>query len=116
MSILVRIAVGFAVFRGFMLAVLTVPWLSKKVRGPDATEAERSLSWMVGGRTILLGVAILVLSLRGPREALAWVILFDGALQLFDALLALGQGKRSLAGLPAVLCLLDGWAGFVLMG
>ena len=59
MSILVRIARGFAILRGFMLAVLTVPWLSKKVRGPDATEAERSLAWMVGCRTILLGVAIL---------------------------------------------------------
>ena len=115
MVVLTRIAMGFAIFRGFMLAVLIVPWVLQKTRRPDATESERSLVWMVGSRTILLGIAILLLSLGGRREALAWVLLGDGMLQLFDALLAVAQRKLTLAVLPAVLCLLDGSAAVVLM-
>jgi len=112
----IRIAVGIAIFRGFMLAVLTVPWLAQKIRRPDATESERSLAWMAGSRAILLGVAILLLAFASRREALAWVLLGDGVLQLFDALQALRLRKRNLAVLPAVLCLLDGWAGLTLLG
>jgi hypothetical protein len=115
MSVLARIAIGFAILRGFMLAVLSVPWLAQKLRRPDATPSERSLAWMAGSRAILLGVAILVLSFGKRRDALAWVLLGDGVLQLFDTLQALGQRKRALAALPAILCLLDGWAGIVLM-
>ena len=98
-----------------MLAVLTVPWLAQKLRRPDATPSERSLAWMAGSRAILLGLAILWLSFGGRREALAWVILGDGVLQVFDTLHALSQPKRRLAVLPAILCLLDGWAGMTLM-
>ena len=116
MSVLVRIAVGFAVLRGFMLAVLTVPWLLQKVRRADATEAERSLAWMVASRSILLGVAILLLSLGMRKEALAWALLGDGALQLFDAAFALALRKGALAVLPLVLCLLDSSAGIALLG
>jgi hypothetical protein len=106
---------GYAVLRGFMLAVLTVLWLARKMRHPDATESERPLLWMVSSRTILLGVVILLLSVGGRREALAWVLLGDGALQLFDTLLALALHKRKLAVLPALLCLFGGWAGIALM-
>jgi hypothetical protein len=115
-SVLARIALGFAVLRGFMLTALTVPWLAQKIRRADATESERSLAWMVGSRTILLGSGILVLWLTHRLEALAWVLLGDGVLQLFDALLALAKRKRTLAVLPTILCLLDGWAGVMLMG
>ncbi len=116
MSVFARIALGFAVFRGFMLTALTVPWLVQKIRRADATESEQSLALMVGSRTILLGLGILALWLLNRREALAWALLGDGALQLFDALLAVVRRKRTLAALPAVLCLLDGWAGVTLMG
>jgi hypothetical protein len=116
MSVPVRAAVGFAVLRGFMLAVLTVPWLAQKVRRAEAAPAERSLAWMAASRSILLGVALLSLSFGARREALAWVLLGDGALQLFDALHALSLRTRRLAVLPAILCLLDGGAGMTLMG
>jgi hypothetical protein len=106
----------FAVLRGFMLTALTVPWLAQKIRRADATESERSLVLMVGSRTILLGLGILALWLTNRREAVAWALLGDGVLQLFDALLALAQRKRTLAVLPTILCLLDGWAGATLMG
>jgi hypothetical protein len=56
MSVLARIALGFAVLRGFMLTALTVPWLVQKIRRADATELERSLVLMVASRTILLGI------------------------------------------------------------
>jgi hypothetical protein len=115
MSVLARIALGFAVLRGFMLTALTVPWLVQKIRSADARESERSLVLMVGSRTILLGFGILALWLTKRREALAWVLLGDGVLQLFDALLAFARRKRTLAALPTILCLLDGWAGLTLM-
>ncbi len=116
MSVLARIALGFAVLRGFMLTVLTVPWLLQKVRRADATESERALVLMTGSRTILLGVAMLAMWLTGRREALAWALLGDGVLQVFDTVLALVQRKRTLAVLPGILLLLDGWAGLTLMG
>jgi len=47
---------------------------------------------------------------------LGWVLIADGLLQLFDALHALAQGKRRLAVLPAILCVLDGVAGAILLG
>jgi len=115
MSILARIALGFAVFRGVMLTALTVPWVAQKIRRADATESERSLALMAGSRSILLGIGILALWLTNRREALAWALLGDGVLQLFDTLLALAQRKRTLAVLPAILCLLDGCAGVTLM-
>ena len=48
-------------------------------------------------------------------EVLAWVILGDGILQLFDTCLAVVQRKRALAILPAILCILDGCASVALM-
>ncbi len=72
---------------------------------------------MVGSRTILLGFGILALWHTNRREALAWALLGDGMLQLFDALLALAQRKRTLrtlAVLPTILCILDGWAAVTL--
>jgi len=110
------IALGFAIVRGFQLAALTVPWLLQKLRRADATESERSLVLMIGSRSILLGVAIVVLGFTNRREPLGWVILGDGLLQLFDALHALALHKRAVAVLPAVLCILDGVAGIALLG
>jgi hypothetical protein len=116
MSVLTRIALGFAILRGFQLAALTVPWLLQKVRRADATESERSLVLMIGSRSILLGLAILTLGFANRRETLGWVLVADGLLQLFDALHAVALRKRTVAVLPAALCVLDGLAGITLLG
>jgi hypothetical protein len=111
-----RIALGFALLRGFQLAALTVPWLLQKLRRADATASERSLVLMIGSRSILLGLAIVALGLTNRLETLGWVLIGDGLLQLFDALHALALGKRTVAVLPAVLCVLCGLAGITLIG
>jgi hypothetical protein len=116
MSVFSRIALGFAILRGFQLAALTVPWLLQKVRRADATESERSLVLMISSRSILLGLAIMALGFTNRRETLGWVLIADGLLQLFDALHALAQRKRIVAVLPAALCVLDGLAGITLIG
>lgn len=116
MTITARIAVGFAIVRGFQLAALTVPWLLQKLRRSGVGESERSLVLMAASRSILLGIAIVVLGLVGRREALGWVLIGDGLLQLFDTLLALAVQKRAAAVLPAALCLLDALAAAALLG
>ena len=110
------IALGFAILRGFQLAALTVPWLLQKVRRADATQSERSLVLMIGSRSILLGLAMVALGVSNRREPLGWLLIGDGVLQLFDALHAMTLGKRTVAVLPAVLCVLDGVAGIILLG
>lgn len=115
MAVSSRAALVFAIVRGFQLAALTVPWLIQKVRRADATQPERSLVLMIGSRSILLGLVIVVLAFAKRWEALGWVLIGDGLLQLFDALVALGLRKRALAVLPAALCLLDGLAGIALL-
>ena len=116
MTISSRIALGFAILRGFQLAALTVPWLLQKVRRADATESERSLVLMIGSRSILLGLAIVALGFANRRETLGWVLIGDGLLQLFDALHAIALRKRTVAVVPATLCVLDGVAGIILLG
>ena len=116
MTVSSRIALGFAILRGFQLAALTVPWLLHKVRRADATESERSLVLIIGSRSILLGLAIVALGLTNRRETLGWVLIGDGVLQLFDAVHAVALRKRTVAILPAVLCVLDGVAGIILLG
>jgi len=71
---------------------------------------------MIGSRSILLGLAIVVLGFANRRETLGWVLIGDGLLQLFDAVLAIALRKRTVAVLPAVLCVLDGLAGITLLG
>ena len=116
MTVSSRIALGFALLRGFQLAALTVPWLLQKVRRADATESERSLVLMIGSRSILLGLAIVALALTNRRETLGAVLIGDGLLQLFAALHALALRKRTVAVLPAALCVLDVLAGITLLG
>jgi len=115
MTVLSGIALGFAILRGFQLAALTVPWLVHKVRRSDAAQSERSLVLMIGSRSILLGLAIVALAFANRRETLGWVLFGDAILQLFDALHAIGLRKRSMAALPAALCVLDGAAGIILL-
>ena len=115
MTVFSRIALVFGVLRGLQLAALTVPWLLHKVRRAGATEAERSLALMIGSRSILLGLALVVLGIANRREALGWVLLGDGLLQLCDALLAVAARRPTVAMLPAALCVLDGLAGLSLL-
>lgn len=116
MTIAFKIALGFAVLRGFQLTVLTVPWLLQKVRHPDATETERSLTWMIASRSILLGLALAALALMNKWQAVGSVLIGDALLQLFDTVQALTLRKGNLAILPAVLCVLDTLAGIVILG
>jgi hypothetical protein len=116
MTVASHIALGFAILRGFQLAALTVPWLLHKVRRAEVTESERSLVLMIGSRSILLGLAIVALGLTNRREALGWVLIGDGLLQLFDALHALALRKRTVVVLPVALCVLDGLAAIALLG
>ncbi|MEO5767240.1 MAG: DUF4267 domain-containing protein [Polyangia bacterium] len=116
MTVSSRIALGFAILRGFQLAALTVPWLLQKKRRADATESERSLVLMIGSRSILLGLAIVALAFANRREALGCLLIGDGLLQLFDALHAVALRKRTAAAMPAVLCVLDGLAAIILLG
>lgn len=111
-----RIALGFAILRGVQLAALTVPWLLQKVRRADATEFEKSLVLMAGSRSILLGLALVALGLTNRPEALGWVLVGDGVLQLFDTIHALALRKRAAAAFPAVLFVLDALAGVTLLG
>ncbi len=110
-----RLALGFGILRGFQLAALTVPWLLQKLRRADATPSERSLVLMIGSRSILLGLVIVALGVTNRRETLGWVLIGDALLQLFDALHALALRKRTVAALPATLCVLDGLAGITLL-
>src|SRR5258708_36957327 len=101
MTVSSRLALGFAIFRGFQLAALTVPWLLQKVRRADATESERSLVLMIGSRSILLGLAMVALVVTNRRETLGWVLIGDGAPQLFGPRHALGLRKPAVGRLPA---------------
>ncbi|HEV8245032.1 MAG TPA: DUF4267 domain-containing protein [Polyangiaceae bacterium] len=116
MTVSSRIALCFAILRGLQLAGLTVPWLLHKVRRADATESERSLVLMIASRSILLGLTLVALGLTNRREMLGWLLIGDGLLQLFDALLAIALRKRTVAVLPAALCVLDGLSGIILLG
>lgn len=116
MTVAFKIAFGFALVRGFQLAILTVPWLVQKVRRAEATENERSLTWMAGSRSVLLGLAIAALALAGKWETLGGLLLGDALLQLFDAAHAVALRKAKLAILPAVLGVLDVVAGIVILG
>lgn len=115
MSISITLALGFAAVRGVMLTAGMVPWARQKLRRADATESERTLLWMVVSRTVLLGLCLWVLVFTERREALAWTLMADLALQLFDAVLAVALRKRAVAVMPAALCVLDGWAALTLM-
>ena len=98
-----------------MLTAGTVPWALNKQRRADIAESERSLLWMVVSRTLLLALGMLALWVTKQREALAWTLMADASLQLFDALVAVYRRKHALAALPAVLCLLGGLAGIALL-
>jgi hypothetical protein len=112
-----RIARAFAVLRGVMLVLFSVVLLIAPERAMPGSSSEpaHSLAVMFASRTILLGLALAVLALRAKRKGLAWLLLADAALQLFDTGMALATHKGVLAVLPAMIGGLDAWAGVVLL-
>src|SRR5262245_13649429 len=93
-----RLARAFAVLRGAMLILFCVALIiaPEKAMPGSSIEPARSLALMFTSRTILLGLVLVVLALRRKREGLAWVLLADAALQLFDTALALAMNKGAL--------------------
>ena len=112
-----RLARGYALLRGAMIflfsAVLMIA--PEQAMAGSSTEPARSLGLVFASRSILLGLVLVVLGLRRAREGLAWVLLADAALQLFDTGMALATNKGALAILPAALGALDAWAGLFLL-
>jgi hypothetical protein len=112
-----RLARTFAVLRGAMVTVFSaVLIIAPETAMPgSSTEPARSLGVIFASRTILLGAVLVVLAFRRKREGLAWVLLADAALQLFDTAMALAMNKGALAILPAALGAIDVWAGLFLL-
>jgi hypothetical protein len=112
-----RLARGFAILRGAMVVLFSVFLIvaPEKSMAGSSTEPARSLALIFASRTILLGIVLVVLAIRRRREGLAWVLLADAALQLFDTGMALATHKGALAVLPAALGAMDVWAALVLL-
>ncbi len=113
---MIRLARAYAVLRGamlvaFMAALVVVP---EKVMPGSSGEPARSLALVFASRTIVLGVALMALAIRGEGNALAWVLFADAAFQVFDTGLALATGEGAVAILPAALGALDVGAGLAL--
>jgi hypothetical protein len=112
-----RLARAFAILRAAMLIVFCVFLIlaPEKAMPGSSTEPARALALVFASRTILLGIAFVVLALRCRSKALAWVFFADAILQLFDTGMALAMQKGAVAVLPAALGALDVWAGLVLL-
>jgi hypothetical protein len=112
-----RLARAFAILRGAVLVLYSVMLFiePERMTAGSSNEAARTLALMVASRTILLGIGLAVLAIRGKREGLAGLLLADAALQLFDTGMALMTHKGALAVLPAAIGAIDVWAGLVLM-
>jgi len=112
-----RLARAFAILRGAMVVLFSVLLIAapEKAMPGSSTEPARSLALIFASRTILLGIVLVALAIRGRREGLAWVLLADAALQLFDTGMALATHKGALAVLPAALGAMDVWAGLLLL-
>jgi hypothetical protein len=80
----------------------------------SSAEPARSLALVFASRTILLGLIMVALALRKQREALAWVLVADALLQVFDTAMALAQHKGAIAIMPFALGVIDLWAARVL--
>jgi hypothetical protein len=87
----------------------------EKAMPGSSTEPARSLALVFASRTILLGAVLVALAITRKHKGLAWVLLADAALQLFDTGMALATSKGALAILPAALGAMDVWAGLYLL-
>jgi hypothetical protein len=111
-----RFARGWAVLRGAMLVVVSATLLlaSEKVVQGSSTGPAHDLAMMFGSRTILFGLAIAGLAIKGKRRGLAWLLFADAAFQVFDTGLAVSLNKGALSALPALLGAIDVFAGLKL--
>jgi hypothetical protein len=111
-----RLARAYAVLRAAVIILYSVLLIvaPEKMMAGSSSEPARTLALMFASRTILLGIAFAVLAIGRKREGLAWVLLADSALQLFDTGMAIVTHKQALAILPAALAVIDVWAGLVL--
>ncbi len=112
-----RLARGLALFRGallvfFAFVLMVAP--EKAVPGSSSDPA-RQLGLMFASRTVLLGAALVALAARGKREALAWVLFGDAALQVFDAGLAVATGRHAVVILPLAIGAIEVWAGLTVL-
>lgn len=108
---------GFAFLRGAMLLLFAVVFIAapeKMIPGGSADPA-RTLALTFGSRLVLFGAAFIVLAWARRWEALAWLLIADALLQVFDTGMALATGKGALALVPAVIGALEVWAGMVLL-
>lgn len=112
-----RFARAFALLRGAVFVAYAVFLIvaPEKVIAGSSGEPARTLALMFASRTLLFGIAFAVLAIRGKREGLAWVLLADATLQLFDTGMALVTGKYAVALLPAALSAIGAWAGLALL-
>jgi hypothetical protein len=112
-----RLAYVFAILRGALLSVFAVVLvvMPETAMPGSSTEPAWSLAMMFGSRTMILGIALVGFAIARKREGLAWVLMADAALQLFDTGLALVMGKGALAILPLAWGALDVGAGLVLL-
>jgi hypothetical protein len=112
-----RLALAFAILRGAVLVLYSVMLFidPEKMIAGSSNEPARTLTLMFASRTIVLGIAFAVLTIRGKREGIAGLLLADAALQLFDTGMALMADKGALAVLPAAIGVIDVWAGLFLM-
>jgi hypothetical protein len=111
-----RIARGYAILRGAMVLVFCsfLIFAPEQMTPGSSAEPARSYALVFASRSILLGLVMVALSVRGKREALAWLFFADALLQAFDTALAVAQGRGALAIMPFALGVLDVWAGLVL--
>lgn len=112
-----RLPYAYALLRAAMLVLFSLALVlaPERALAGSSHEPMRTLALMFASRTIVLGIALAVLALGRKREALGWVLLADGALQVFDTGMALATDKGALALAPAVLAALDAWAGVALL-
>jgi hypothetical protein len=112
-----RLARGFAVLRGAMLILycLLLILAPEKVVPGSSAEPARSLALMFASRTVLVGVAFTVLGMARKQEGLAWVLLADAVLQLFDAGMAIVAHRYNVVVLPLAIGAIEVWAALVLL-
>src|SRR5262245_44239440 len=112
-----RLIRAYAVLRGVMVTAfsLALIFAPEQAMPGSSMEPARALALVFASRTILLSLGLVGLAIRGRSVALAWVLLADGALQIFDTGMALVMGKGALALLPCALGAVDVWAGRVLI-
>ena len=112
-----RLALTFALLRGALFIVYAAALFvaPEAVIPGSSVEPARAIGLMFASRMLVFGVAFVVLVVGRSRRALAWLLVADGALQIFDVGMAVASSRGAVAALPAILAVIDGWAARVLL-